>query len=171
MKYDYKTLYQKNAEFYEARPFAKQLLFIGNLALPLLFLFSYGGFLFYAIFTKFDTVELIKLLLLPSFCLLLVMILRLAVDRPRPYSAQGANIQPLFRKKSKDKESFPSRHVACAFVIALVIGAYFPFAGIFLCLLAFALAYIRFSLGLHYPSDLFGGAITGALCALPMFII
>lgn len=166
MKYDYKQLYQKNADFYNRRPKAKKALFIANLALPALYALAYLGLVLYAVFSNFDNKEFIGILFIPAFTLLCVMAIRLIVDRERPYSEKGANIVPLLVKKSKDKESFPSRHTASATVIALTILPYCLGAGI--CLLAFIplLCYIRFALGLHYPSDLLAGSSLGALCAL-----
>ena len=170
MRYDYKTLYEKNLAFLERRPLFKRALPLANHALTILFVLAYGGLLAWAIADDMETEALIKLLFIPLFCVFAVAVLRLAIDRPRPYSEQGANITPILRKKSKDKESFPSRHLACAFVIAVVFLPHFPWAGICLTCLGLLLGYIRFALGLHYPSDLFGGMALGLLCGLFLFI-
>ena len=166
MYYDYKTLYEKNAAFYEHRPKAKKALIYLNIALPALYLVTYTALLVYAVFTDFPAREFIGILFVPAVCLLSVMLLRLLIDRPRPYSEKGANITPILQKKSKDKESFPSRHLASAVVIAITILPYLAWAGICLLVFSLALGYIRFALGLHYPSDLFGGALLGAICSL-----
>ena len=42
MKYDYATLYNKNAAFYEAHPTAKRALKLGNILLTWLFFACYG---------------------------------------------------------------------------------------------------------------------------------
>ena len=170
MRYDYKTLYEKNSAFYLRRPLAKRALLVANLALTLLFFLAYAGLLAWAILEKIDSESLIKILFVPLFCLFAVFVLRLSIDRPRPYSKRGANITPILHKKSKDKESFPSRHLACAFAIAVVFLPHFLGAGI--CLMAFGvlLGYVRFSLGLHYPSDLLGGLALGLLCGLFLLV-
>ena len=170
IRYDYKTLYEKNSAFWNSRPRAKRALLFSNHALTLLFFFAYAGLLAWAIWDDLETESLIKLLFVPLFCLFAVAVLRLAIDRPRPYSERGANITPILRKKSKDKESFPSRHLACAFVIATVFLPHFLGAGICLMLLGLLLGYIRFALGVHYPSDLFGGMALGLLCGLFLLV-
>ena len=166
MNFDYNAFYEKHARFYRARPKALRALIALNFALPFLYLASYAGLLLHACLSNFDNKEFIGVLFVPAFCLLCVIALRLMVDRPRPYSERGANISPLFCKKSKDKESFPSRHLASAVVISLTILPYLAWAGICLLALSALLGYIRFALGLHYPSDLLGGAVLGALCSL-----
>lgn len=170
MHYDYKTLYEKHAAFYRVRPVAKKLLLACNPAFTVLFFLAYGGLLCYAFSEAFEPIELVKLFGIPVFCLFLVFILRLAIERPRPYSENGANITPFLRKKSKDKESFPSRHLASAFVIAFAFLPYLPWLGGVLLALGSALGYIRFALGLHYPSDLLGGTALGCLCGIFFFL-
>jgi undecaprenyl-diphosphatase len=172
MKYDYKTLYEKNAAFYNARPKAKKALLIGNLALTLAFTLAYGALLVYAFLSpdKFETKPLVKLLFAPMLCVFLVAVLRLAFNRPRPYSETGANVTPLLQKRGAQDKSFPSRHLSCAFVIVGAFLAHFTLIGVGLLGLACALGYIRFALGLHYPSDLVGGAIVGLFCSLFLFI-
>ncbi len=166
MKYDYKTLYQKNAEFFTRRKNAVKILLVLNLVLTCSFFVVYALFLWHAIAKEFLAEELVCIIGAPILCFFLSFVLRAAVDRPRPYDEAGAQIEPLLRKKSKDKKSFPSRHLACAFVIATVLLHYWAWAGICLLLFGCALGYIRFTLGLHYPSDLFAGSVLGVLCAL-----
>ena len=127
MKYDYKALYQKNAAFYNARPRLKKALLISNLALTLGFVLAYGALLVYAFLSPdaFATKPLVRLLFSPMLCVFLVAVLRLAFNRPRPYGEAGANITPLLQKHGAQDKSFPSRHLACAFVIA---GVFFPCA-------------------------------------------
>ena len=171
MKYDYKTLYNKNAEWYNAHPTAKEALKLFNIFLSWLFVFSYAVTIFQIIQTHaLEPRAFAWFLFLPLLCLMLVSMMRLGFDRPRPYSEDGANIAPLIKKKGNGK-SFPSRHVACAFVIATVILAHYLLAGIFLLFTAVLLAYIRLAAGLHYPSDVFVGAGIGLLGGLVIFFI
>ena len=170
MKYSYTALYEKNAAFYNARPRLKAALLYANVALTLIFFIAYGLFVAVAIGDEYAAEDLMKILGAPALCLFLVSLLRMAVGRARPYSEQGANIKPMYEKKGDGKGSFPSRHVACAFVIACTIFSYSTGAGICLLPLAALLAYVRFAVGVHYPSDLFGGAILGAICGLLTFI-
>lgn len=163
MKYDYTRIYNKNAAFYNAHPRAKVLLCNANLFLtalfPLAYLLLWGYELF---FGTANAKELLWLFFLPALALLIVSVLRIAIRRPRPYTAQGANITPLLEKSSRDDESFPSRHATSATVIGTVFLHFFPVVGALLLFASLALAYTRFALGLHYPSDLLVGLVLGA---------
>ncbi len=161
----YKSVYEKNAAFYNARPKCKKCLILANYAVTGAFFLAYFA-LCIASFFLFEKKDIIKIFTIPACCLLLVSILRLLIRRPRPYSAEGANITPLIEKKNTDKKSFPSRHVACAFVIAAVFLAYLRYVGAALLPFGGLLAYTRFALGVHYPTDLFGGMGIGLLCGL-----
>ena len=158
MKYDYVTLYNKNVEFYDAHPIAKRVLKLSNTLFTLLFFICYGVLWLSALFLNpLGATDLIKILFVPLLTLLSVSVMRLAIQRPRPYTENGAGITPLVEKKKADDKSFPSRHLTCAAVIAMVFLPYYPIAGVFLLGGSLLLGYIRFALGLHYPSDLFAG--------------
>ena len=165
----YKTAYEKTARFFNARPIAKKCLLLSNLAVTGVFYLAYFS-LCIASFFLFSTKDIIKIFAIPVLCLLIVILLRVTINRPRPYSEKGANIEPILHKKSKDKESFPSRHLASAFVIACVFFPFLTWAGILLMTLGVLLGFIRFALGLHYPTDLLGGMGVGLLCGLLMLI-
>lgn len=171
MTYDYKKLYEKNAAFFKTRPRALQALFLLNTVLTALFMLAYVAFLVYAAMADFSNAQLFGLLGFPALCLCLVVLLRLFFPRPRPYSEHGAQIEPFLKKHDGDNQSFPSRHVASAFVIATVLLPYLAWASLVLYVLGFALAYVRFALGVHYPSDLAAGAVLGVLCGLLIFLL
>ena len=166
------TLYNKNAEFYNAQPKAKRLLIFGNLVLTLLFFASYGGLWAYTLLlAPLDIKELVKILFIPLLALLAVTILRIAIDRPRPYNEAGAGITPLTSKKNTEGQSFPSRHLACASVIAMTFLPFYPAAGYALLGASVLLGYTRFALGLHYPSDLVAGWSLGTCIGYLIFIL
>ena len=164
---DYKTLYEKNYRFYKNRPKAVKTLVFCNYLLTALFMLGFLALIIYTAITDFSWQNAIKLAVLPAVCLVLVGVFRIAFNRKRPYHKEGANITPLIYK-GVDK-SFPSRHLASALVIAIVSISYFTWAGIPLLVLSLPMAYIRFAMGLHYPTDLHAGAILGTLCGLPAF--
>lgn len=172
MKYNYAQLYQKNAEIYERRPQLKNALLLCNVLFSWLFFVAYALLIVYAVFhDAFTAKEWIAALFFPLFCLFLVSVLRLAIERPRPYAETGANIKPMIKKTGRENKSFPSRHVASAFVISMLFTAHFPVFGAFLLLASGFLAYVRFSVGAHYLADLFVGAGIGVALGLPIFFL
>jgi undecaprenyl-diphosphatase len=60
--------------------------------------------------------------------------------------------------------SFPSGHSANAFASGYVLAHVVPAGAVGWWLLAASIAYSRIYLGVHYPSDVLGGAIVGILC-------
>lgn len=61
--------------------------------------------------------------------------------------------------------SFPSGHAATAVAGALAAARVVPGAGWAFWGVATLMAYSRVYLGVHYPSDVVGGALVGAACA------
>ena len=172
MKYDYVTAYNKSAAFYNAHPTAKRAIKLGNTVLTWLFFACYGILWLYAVYVEpFETRDLVKILFIPLLTLLVVSVLRLAINRPRPYTEAGAGITPFIDKKKVDNKSFPSRHLACATVISMTFLPYYPIAGGCLLFASVLLGYIRFATGLHYPSDLFAGAGLGVALGSIIFIL
>ena len=171
MRYDYKELYEKNAAFYKKSVGRLTALRILNIALTVLFAVSYPALWLCALKADFLSIkDSVSIFFAPVFALIAVSAIRLGADRPRPYSKKGANIVPLVARKDRDGDSFPSRHITCAATIAMVFLSVLPLFGVFLFVCCFALAYIRFSIGVHYPSDLAAGILLGSLCGLTVFI-
>lgn len=164
MQYNYVELYNKNAAFYNANEGRKWALRIADPLLTLLIAAAYAATWVYGIFWgEFSPKNLTKLFCIPVLALFLVSVLRAVFARPRPYAQAGAQIMPLKKRKGKDDDSFPSRHLACAAAIALTVCSVLPAVGGILLVLTALLGYTRFALGLHYPSDLVGGVAVGLL--------
>ena len=162
----YQDLYEKNANFYRKHPLALKTLIACNWLLTGIFFAAYGALIAYALVNKLGVWTLCSILGVPALCLVCTSVLRKLIARARPYSEKGANIKPLIIKNTKSDCSFPSRHLSSAYVIATVVLFHSTGAGIFLLALGLPLGYARFALGLHYPSDLFGGALLGTFCGI-----
>ena len=99
-----------------------------------------------------------RCLLVPAVSFAAVTLFRSACNAPRPYE-QG--IDALLKKK-RTGHSFPSRHVFSAVMIAVTAAYLLPALSVPLFVAAALLALIRVLGGIHYPRDVF----CGALCAL-----
>jgi membrane-associated phospholipid phosphatase len=100
---------------------------------------------------------LLSLLLFPALCFLTVSLLQKLVKRKRPYEN---GVQPLVPKNAYGN-SFPSRHSACAFVIATTALPYFPLLGGALFAVGAWITFFRFLFGHHYFTDLLCGSALG----------
>jgi undecaprenyl-diphosphatase len=88
----------------------------------------------------------------------------MALPRPRPYLSHSVNqlIPP-----SLDT-SFPSDHAILGFAVAVMIWRYNRGAGAILLVLATLMAIARVFVGAHYPGDVLGGAVLGALTSVAL---
>lgn len=89
--------------------------------------------------------------------------LKYAVNRPRPFVTYPDIIQ----KSDAGSKSFPSGHTSSAFALATSLSLEYPKWYIIAPSYVWActVGYSRMRLGVHYPSDVFVGAIIGAGCA------
>lgn len=92
------------------------------------------------------------------------IVLKNALARTRPYEV----VEGLHRIiEAQSDFSFPSGHTACSFAAAVVIFLMCPKkAGIAAMTLAVLIAFSRLYVGVHFPTDVLGGAVVGTLCAL-----
>ena len=169
---NYVELYEKNTKLYETRPTLRKAVLLFNQYLPFLFLAAYAGFFVYAAFAKLPLKDNFPFfVLLPLCTLAVVSALRLLVSKPRPYSQDGANITPWVNKKGAEYTSCPSRHIACAVAIAFAFF-YFSLPIAFVLLVAsLILAYCRFTVGVHYPSDMLFGACVPCIIYVVLSVI
>lgn len=62
--------------------------------------------------------------------------------------------------------SFPSGHTSASFATAVALYVHNKKFGIFMFVLALLIAFSRMYLFVHFPTDILGGAVTGAISAL-----
>ena len=90
--------------------------------------------------------------------------LKLIFTRPRPYTVMEGLI-PLLT--SGDPNSFPSGHTCAAFSAGLVWARTLPKPWMrrVAVIQAVLMGLSRLYVGVHYPSDVLGGALVGTVCA------
>ncbi|MEI8135112.1 MAG: phosphatase PAP2 family protein [bacterium] len=109
-------------------------------------------------------------LLIGGSYLLSVMIsnlLKYLVNRPRPHITYHF-IQKL---SGAGSSSFPSGHTSDVFSIAMIISLLYPRRLVVVPIFVWAIlvGYSRMDLGVHYPSDVVGGALIGVVSAVLAF--
>jgi undecaprenyl-diphosphatase len=87
-------------------------------------------------------------------------------DRPRPFEAHHVH---LFVSASGDP-SFPSDHATAAFAIAIALLLRNRRIGWVALTMAAVISISRIAVGVHYPSDVLGGAAIGTLAALALWV-
>ena len=83
-----------------------------------------------------------------------------AVARERPCRALTGLVQPV---RCGAGRSFPSNHAVNALAFLLATAPLFRFGWPILAPIALAIAGSRLVLGVHYPTDLIGGAVIGSI--------
>jgi undecaprenyl-diphosphatase len=89
-------------------------------------------------------------------------VVKVAVNRPRPYAAMP-HLHTLVSRPTS--ASFPSSHAATAFAGAVVLTFLLPRLWAYFFAAAALVAFSRLYVGVHYPSDVIAGAAIGAAFA------
>lgn len=91
------------------------------------------------------------------------ILLKNLVARVRPYNAIEGLV-PIIKKPSEF--SFPSGHAGSSFACACVLYRKLPKKfGIPILILAILISFSRLYVGVHYPTDVLAGAVTGIICS------
>jgi undecaprenyl-diphosphatase len=81
------------------------------------------------------------------------------IQRPRPFDTGMEVIQ----RSAAGGFSFPSNHAINMFCMAFFLSTFFPNSRFLVFTMAVLVAFSRIYNGVHYPSDVVGGAVIGAV--------
>lgn len=110
----------------------------------------------------------IKVITIPAVTFLAVTVMRILINRTRPY--ERYSFTPVFPKDTKGK-SFPSRHTASAFIISYAFLYINPVLGVISMVISAFLSLLRPVVGVHYVSDVVAGFLISSLFGIIFFFI
>jgi len=163
---DIKLLYFFNDFAGESAVFDKIIIFLANyLQYPLVVLLLVAVY-FWRI-SKPEKKKLLWTTLLSAAIARLGVteLIRFFYHRSRPFLVYN-DIHPLI---SKNEYSFPSGHAAFFFALAMAIYLYNKKWGIWFFIAAILISLSRVVAGIHYPSDILGGAVIGVTVGYIVF--
>ena len=150
---------------YESRRTSLSLKIISH-ASAIIGAFAYIAILIYSYIE--DPVRALKLVVFAAVPFVAVSIMRRLIKAPRPYELYDFYGVP---PKNKKGQSFPSRHVFSAFVIAALSYTVSPWLAAALLALGICLAVSRVLLGIHFIRDVVAGALIGIISGVFGIII
>ena len=129
---------------------------------------AYGVAVLIAVLAK-EYKLLLGITLPAAIGLVLVTLVRIFIDAPRPYQLYDFyQIKP----RKRNGRSFPSRHAYSAFVIFVLLSAvYHPLILGGVLLFSAALCVTRVLLGIHFIRDIAAGALLGILSGILGIVI
>ena len=111
-----------------------------------------------------------KAILVPGISFVLLSVGRARINRPRPY--EKFEIPPVIPKDTKGN-SFPSRHVFSATMIAVTFMMIPSFTGLgcVFFVVSLALAVIRVVSGVHFISDVIAGVLVAVAAGIVGYLV
>lgn len=99
---------------------------------------------------------------------LISFVLKIAVQRMRPFQLELVSLMPQLQEASYDiwNFSFPSSHAMFAFCVIPILFEQFPKLKKLWVVLAVLIAFSRVYFGLHFVSDIIAGGLIGYLIGL-----
>ena len=105
----------------------------------------------------------VYLLVVTAVPFVAVSIMRKVINAPRPYEVFDCDELDTLREYARRGTSFPSRHVASAFIISSALTFVIPLLGIIILCLGVLIAVLRVLLGRHFIRDVIVGAVIGGI--------
>lgn len=137
--------------------------------LPIIMIVFYPLQLLYIIADKgVQNTTFMKFFLVPLGVLLSVTIMRYIFNAKRPYEVY--DYTPVVKKNTKGR-SFPSRHTASAFIIAMAFLYLDLGIGIVMMLIACGVGITRVATGVHFVKDVIGGALISIIVGVFCFFL
>ena len=147
------STYHHIDHWFQRHPTCRSAMLFCNRVFPLVVAGSYALLVLFLLFQR--DMRVIRVIGVPALVFLLVTFIRRGFDRPRPYEVYP--ITPIIHR-NKRGHSFPSRHVASAFILSMAFLYIFPPLGCLLLCFSTLLAVIRVVGGVHHPRDVIAGA-------------
>lgn len=157
-------------EFFKSNSFMYKILKVSYKFLPAVVFASYILFIFVSAFIYGITdFTFLKITLVPFCTFAIVSVFRQIFNAQRPY--EKYNITPLIAKDKKG-QSFPSRHVASGFIIAMSFLYVNMILGIIFLIISAIIAITRVLAGVHFIKDVIAGALFSVIMGyILMFLL
>lgn len=126
---------------------------------------AYASILLFLLVKK-DT-RILPVFVVPAIFLVVVSVVRAIINWKRPYEVFGTS--PILPREKLGK-SMPSRHVASASIISMVIVYLFGWWGAIAFLATLLLGMVRVVGGVHFIRDVTVGLFSGVLVGLLFFL-
>lgn len=135
--------------------------------LPLLVVAIYFLSIFYLAINKNS--KIILFTLVPAVDFIFISLFRNYKNNTRPYDVY--KFTPLVNFEHGKGKSFPSRHTASAFIIAMACLYINTYLGFFMFILAFLIGISRVLCGVHFPRDVIAGMTISILWGYICFFL
>ena len=163
---DYTSFYNKISKPYKENRLLLFILRFIYYSFPVITFILYIMMILYS-FYYIDIQTCLKVVIIPFVTFVLVSVLRKIFNIQRP--SKAVKISPRI-PRSKDGESFPSRHTVSLGIIAMA-GLYLNiYLGIILWAMTIIQGAVRVIAGVHYPKDIYCGIIISVLSGISFFI-
>ena len=161
-----KETYMKMTQPFRDHPELAKGIHIANKLCTGVMYLAYPVLLIYLFFQlrQNGEMQIFRALFVPGLSFVLLSVGRKIINRPRPY--ETFELPPVIKKDTKG-QSFPSRHVFSATMIAMTFVMVSPWSwlGFIFLVVSALLAVVRVVSGVHYMSDVIAGIAVALIAA------